>query len=116
MPHLKIKKDVVHGEKRSNPHGIMHHRMSSAVEAAIQKDITKHWVYPHQQRNRISKAHLEGNVYVKVTMVIVTKYTYSLAMKWHPDRFTDAKEKKQAKEKFQTISSAYSVLRDGIYL
>jgi len=49
-------------------------------------------------------------------MAIVTKYTYSLAMKWHPDRFTDAKEKKQAKEKFQTISSAYSVLRDGIYL
>ena len=34
-------------------------------------------------------------------------------MKFHPDRFTDSEEKKSAKVKFQTISSAYSVLRDG---
>ncbi|KAK4514837.1 Arp2/3 complex subunit, actin nucleation center [Mucor velutinosus] len=36
-----------------------------------------------------------------------------LAMKWHPDRFTDAEEKNKAKVKFQAISSAYSVLRDA---
>lgn len=34
-------------------------------------------------------------------------------MKYHPDRFTDPEEKKAAKNKFQAISSAYSVLRDG---
>lgn len=34
-------------------------------------------------------------------------------MKYHPDRFTDPEEKKNAKVKFQQISSAYSVLRDG---
>ncbi|KAI8637417.1 hypothetical protein BD408DRAFT_395715 [Parasitella parasitica] len=36
-----------------------------------------------------------------------------LAMKFHPDRFTDPEEKKTAKVKFQKISSAYSVLRDA---
>ncbi|KAI8980516.1 hypothetical protein BDB01DRAFT_873109 [Pilobolus umbonatus] len=36
-----------------------------------------------------------------------------LAMKYHPDRFTDPEEKKKAKEKFQKISAAYSVLRDS---
>jgi curved DNA-binding protein CbpA len=36
-------------------------------------------------------------------------------MKYHPDRFTDPEEKKKAKVKFQEISSAYSVLRDGNY-
>lgn len=36
-----------------------------------------------------------------------------LAMKNHPDRFTDPEEKKTAKVKFQKISSAYSVLRDA---
>ncbi|KAI8343941.1 hypothetical protein BC941DRAFT_407368 [Chlamydoabsidia padenii] len=36
-----------------------------------------------------------------------------LAMKYHPDRFTDPKEKQMAKEKFQVISNAYSVLRDS---
>ncbi|ORZ22973.1 hypothetical protein BCR42DRAFT_446713 [Absidia repens] len=36
-----------------------------------------------------------------------------LAMKHHPDRFSDPKEKHQAKEKFQVISNAYSVLRDS---
>jgi hypothetical protein len=40
---------------------------------------------------------------------------YRLAMKYHPDRFTDPDEKKTAKIKFQSISSAYSVLRDGKY-
>ncbi|KAI7906768.1 uncharacterized protein BX663DRAFT_497537 [Cokeromyces recurvatus] len=35
-----------------------------------------------------------------------------LAMKYHPDRFTNEKEKQEAKIKFQAISSAYSVLRD----
>lgn len=34
-------------------------------------------------------------------------------MKHHPDRFTNPEEKKAAKVKFQSISSAYSVLRDG---
>lgn len=34
-------------------------------------------------------------------------------MKYHPDRFADPEEKKAAKVKFQRISSAYSVLRDG---
>jgi DnaJ-domain-containing protein 1 len=36
-----------------------------------------------------------------------------LAMKYHPDRYTDPKDKKAAKEKFQVISNAYSVLRDS---
>ncbi|CEG66617.1 hypothetical protein RMATCC62417_03162 [Rhizopus microsporus] len=36
-----------------------------------------------------------------------------LAMKYHPDRYSDPEEKKQAKVKFQSISAAYSVLRDG---
>lgn len=40
---------------------------------------------------------------------------YSLAMKHHPDRFSDPEKKTAAKQKFQTISSAYSVLRDGKY-
>ncbi|KAI9030929.1 hypothetical protein CLU79DRAFT_362265 [Phycomyces nitens] len=35
-----------------------------------------------------------------------------LAMKNHPDRFSDPVEKKKANEKFQKISAAYSVLRD----
>ncbi|KAI9262689.1 DnaJ domain-containing protein [Sporodiniella umbellata] len=35
-----------------------------------------------------------------------------LAMKYHPDRFSNQEEKSQAKVKFQTISAAYSVLRD----
>lgn len=39
---------------------------------------------------------------------------YRLAMKHHPDRFTNPEEKKAAKTKFQSISSAYSVLRDGM--
>lgn len=45
----------------------------------------------------------------------VTAFSYfvRLAMKHHPDRFTDPEEKKNAKIKFQQISSAYSVLRDG---
>ncbi|RCI05044.1 hypothetical protein CU098_013192, partial [Rhizopus stolonifer] len=36
-----------------------------------------------------------------------------LAMKYHPDRYTDAEEKQQAKVKFQQVSAAYSVLRDA---
>ncbi|CAO3628650.1 unnamed protein product [Cunninghamella echinulata] len=36
-----------------------------------------------------------------------------LAMKHHPDRYTDPKEKEEAKKKFQVISNAYSVLRDS---
>ncbi|KAI8061199.1 hypothetical protein BDF21DRAFT_369498 [Thamnidium elegans] len=36
-----------------------------------------------------------------------------LAMKHHPDRFSDPEQKKVAKVKFQSISSAYSVLRDA---
>lgn len=35
-----------------------------------------------------------------------------LAMKHHPDRFSNQEDKKQAKDKFQLISAAYSVLRD----
>ncbi|KAI9005336.1 hypothetical protein BC832DRAFT_557070 [Gaertneriomyces semiglobifer] len=35
-----------------------------------------------------------------------------LAMKYHPDRFSDAKEKTAAQEKFKKLSEAYSVLRD----
>ncbi|KAI9263193.1 hypothetical protein BDA99DRAFT_559749 [Phascolomyces articulosus] len=35
-----------------------------------------------------------------------------LAMKHHPDRYSDPKEKKKATAQFQKISSAYSVLRD----
>lgn len=35
-------------------------------------------------------------------------------MRHHPDRFTNPEEKKAAKTKFQSISSAYSVLRDGM--
>lgn len=33
-------------------------------------------------------------------------------MKHHPDRFSNQEDKKQAKDKFQLISAAYSVLRD----
>lgn len=36
-------------------------------------------------------------------------------MKYHPDRFSNQEEKKQAKVKFQSISAAYSVLRDRMY-
>ncbi|KAJ3029797.1 hypothetical protein HDV00_009438 [Rhizophlyctis rosea] len=36
-----------------------------------------------------------------------------MALKHHPDRFTDPTEKEKAKERFQKISEAYSVLRDG---
>ncbi|CAO3634202.1 unnamed protein product [Cunninghamella blakesleeana] len=36
-----------------------------------------------------------------------------LAMKHHPDRYTDPKEKEETKKKFQVISNAYSVLRDS---
>jgi hypothetical protein len=35
-----------------------------------------------------------------------------LAMKYHPDRFSKPEDKNKAKVKFQTISNAYSVLRD----
>jgi len=35
-----------------------------------------------------------------------------LAMKYHPDRVTDPKDKEAAKKKFQKISQAYHVLRD----
>ncbi|KAI7868569.1 hypothetical protein BDF14DRAFT_1982258 [Spinellus fusiger] len=35
-----------------------------------------------------------------------------MAMKHHPDRFTDAREKSKANKKFQEITNAYSVLRD----
>lgn len=34
-------------------------------------------------------------------------------MKHHPDRFSEPEKKQAAKTKFQAISSAYSVLRDG---
>lgn len=33
-------------------------------------------------------------------------------MKYHPDRYSDPVEKKEATAKFQQISAAYSVLRD----
>ncbi|KAI7889144.1 uncharacterized protein EV154DRAFT_604268 [Mucor mucedo] len=36
-----------------------------------------------------------------------------LAMKHHPDRFSEPEQKQAAKAKFQSISSAYSVLRDA---
>ncbi|KAH8550581.1 hypothetical protein BGW37DRAFT_497455 [Umbelopsis sp. PMI_123] len=35
-----------------------------------------------------------------------------LAMKYHPDRITDPKDKENAKKRFQEISQAYHVLRD----
>ncbi|ORX62956.1 DnaJ-domain-containing protein [Hesseltinella vesiculosa] len=35
-----------------------------------------------------------------------------LAMKYHPDRYTEPEDKEKAKTKFQDISNAYSVLRD----
>ena len=48
-----------------------------------------------------------------------TKYTYiwiyRLAMKQHPDRYSDPEEKKKATVQFQKISAAYSVLRDRKY-
>jgi hypothetical protein len=36
-----------------------------------------------------------------------------LAMKDHPDRFNDPKDKDSAKKRFQKLSEAYGVLRDG---
>lgn len=39
-----------------------------------------------------------------------------LALKYHPDRYSDPEEKKQATAKFQKVSAAYSVLRDRKYL
>ena len=36
-----------------------------------------------------------------------------LAMKDHPDRYSDPKEKEAAKVRFQKLSEAYTVLRDG---
>jgi DnaJ family protein C protein 7 len=35
------------------------------------------------------------------------------ALKWHPDRFTDEEEKKQAEEKFKEIGEAHDVLTDS---
>ncbi|KAI5064591.1 hypothetical protein GOP47_0021261 [Adiantum capillus-veneris] len=37
----------------------------------------------------------------------------SLALKHHPDRFLDEREKRQAKTRFQKITAAYEVLRDA---
>lgn len=38
--------------------------------------------------------------------------TRSLAMKHHPDRYSDPNDKKKATDRFKAISAAYSVLRD----
>jgi DnaJ-class molecular chaperone len=35
-----------------------------------------------------------------------------LAMKWHPDRYPDAKGKDEAGVKFRQVMDAYQVLRD----
>ncbi|XP_013590047.1 PREDICTED: chaperone protein DnaJ isoform X1 [Brassica oleracea var. oleracea] len=37
----------------------------------------------------------------------------NLALKWHPDRFSEENEKDEANTKFQSIQRAYSVLSDS---
>ncbi|KAG1046859.1 hypothetical protein G6F43_010672 [Rhizopus delemar] len=52
------------------------------------------------------------NVPTTATQSEIQSAFRGLAMKYHPDRFSNQEEKKQAKVKFQSISAAYSVLRD----
>ncbi|GAB69369.1 40kDa heat shock protein [Plasmodium cynomolgi strain B] len=42
----------------------------------------------------------------------IKKAYKKLAMKWHPDKHLDEKDKKAAEEKFKVISEAYDVLSD----
>lgn len=42
----------------------------------------------------------------------ITKAYRKLAQKWHPDNFSDEKEKKRAEKKFIDIASAKEVLTD----
>ncbi|KAI8089688.1 uncharacterized protein BX664DRAFT_297573 [Halteromyces radiatus] len=52
------------------------------------------------------------NVSPNATKADIQSAFRGLAMKYHPDRYTDPKKKEEAKKKFQVISNAYSVLRD----
>ena len=51
---------------------------------------------------------LQGEDFKKV---LKTNYK-NLARKWHPDRYKEESEKKNAEEKFKEVSEAYSVLSD----
>ena len=42
----------------------------------------------------------------------ILKKFRKLAAKWHPDRFSDAEEKKKAEKKFIDIAAAKEVLTD----
>lgn len=113
---LKIKKDDVLGVRntKANHPGTTNLQMKDImqqVEVVILRGIIRRLDYRRLQVNPIFKVHLEGKD--KVYIPTDNLYPYSLAMKHHPDRFSEPEKKQAAKTKFQVISSAYSVLRDG---
>lgn len=54
-------------------------------------------------------------IWINYNEISLFTHACSLAMKHHPDRKTDPKDKEVAKQKFQEISQAYNILRDRKY-
>lgn len=121
LMHSKISNDIDSGKK--NVHTKGQPLVSKKVKGSMQtyetpKAIIECWVSVKELLRQKYREHLEGkscNFRSIENRISLTTHFCSLAMKHHPDRKTDPKDKEIAKQKFQEISQAYNILRDRKY-